>query len=301
MSGALRTSIVDEEKRRKLSTYLWFVGCPSTLRGPFTHEQLLKSLATGEFEPGDYCWRQGFQEWRAICTVDEFEFEKKPYVVKSYPEVPVPGAKTKSVTAPLRPSSEYARELLRKTSSNYFDQISEPKTVKVRLERRNRFEMGLWERTGMIIFGIVLAWASTWIALSEVENAFESRFEKWNVGQGAELGADPAYLQENVWTFQQLEPLLSAKGLFENPQTAWKVESSLQHPIADPTVSLKSDSMAWSLASEHMLDWAAPLKGDKKFEYEADPIYLQTYRVYGTWNPSNPAFLRVRTLGYPGL
>jgi hypothetical protein len=301
MSGALYAPDRDDEKKKRVSSFLWFVGCGDVLRGPFTHDQLLRSLSLNEFEPGDYCWRQGFHEWRAICSVEDFEFGKKPYIVKAYPTVPVPSAQTKGMTTPSSLTSEYAKELLRKKNSYYFDQVTEPKKVKVRLERRNRFEMGLWERTGMILFAIFMAWVSSWVALSEVQDVFQDRFEKWSLGQVSQLGIDPALVNETPMTLQQLQPLLSAPGLSEAQKENWHVTFEMQRRVVDPETDLETQRSIWMAPSMHALEWSSEPVGEKYFRYPSDPIYVETYRVYAIWNMKNPKVLRVRTTGYPGL
>lgn len=300
MSNALSTPANQTDKRKKLSQYLWFVGRASTLHGPYSHEQLLKALAAGEFDPGDYCWRQGFNEWRSICAVDDFGFVKKPYIVKSYPEIPAPSRDSQPTRDPEAHSVDYAKELLRKKSSNYFEQISETKTVKVRLERQGRFEMGLWERTGMILFAIFLAWGTTWFALSEVENRFADKLEKRLVGKGKNIGTPAEFSSQNSWSLHELGPILSSKGIMES-DTTWNITGSFQRIVNDGLPQNTEDLSTWKIESSHTLEWSDQVKSEHVFLYPSDPVYVETYRFDGKWSPINPHQVKIFNLGYPGL
>lgn len=65
--------------------------------GPFTTEEIRKSIQAGTISYGDYVWKEGFHEWARIGTVEEFnrrlqtraEEIKKAEVLPPLPEVPV--------------------------------------------------------------------------------------------------------------------------------------------------------------------------------------------------------------------
>ncbi|MEO5666785.1 MAG: DUF4339 domain-containing protein [Bdellovibrionota bacterium] len=323
MSRSLRKTPASTLERS--SGTFWFVAKEKLLSGPFTFEQLLSELAQGRLDPGDYCWRQGFQEWRPLCSVEDFGFQVKPYVVRSYPQVPVPSAKPLS-DAPGAKSSPTAQTHKAQVDAH----TNGSKTVKVRLEPTRRLQVGLWERVGMVTFSILFAWASTWVALSEVEQSFKGRFERHTVGQVIELGdvsdgvafkkpktqdqvvvqefmRQPASIEETpvaarteFWSFQQLEPVLSAPGLEAFESKKWPVRELIQKPVGMAR-DVASDVAPWKLASGHTVEWNEETHGEAKFQQASDPIYIQPYELHGTWSATNAKVLHIRNVGYPGF
>jgi|GEM_PF-3474792 len=298
----------------------WFIAKEKLLAGPYTFEQVLAELACGHLDPGDYAWRQGFQEWRPLCSVEDFGFQVKPYVVRSYPHVPVPSAKAAS-DAPGAKSS--------KTAVTNKIQVggSEPgsKTVKVRLETQRRLQVGLWERVAMVMFAICFAWAATWVALTEVQESFESLYEQHVAGGHVVIGdvwhasfaeADVEVVEEmtsrepaslgrpeghaRFWTFEQIAPVLGAPGLEAFETESWPVSTTIQRPLVSP-FEVPVAQGAWTLPSGHAVDWSDVASGEARFQHAADPVYIQPYEVHGTWSVAEPQSLHVRTLGYPGL
>jgi hypothetical protein len=65
--------------------------------GPFTTDEIRKSIQTGTISYGDYVWKEGFHEWARIGTVEEFnrrlqtraEEIKKTEALPPLPEIPV--------------------------------------------------------------------------------------------------------------------------------------------------------------------------------------------------------------------
>jgi len=319
MSRSLRkTSALPENKSG--STF-WFVAKEKLLTGPFTFEQLLEELAAGHMDPGDYCWRQGFQEWRPLCSVEDFGFQVKPYVVRAYPAVPVPSARASS-DAPGAKSSVTAQNNKSQVTANG---ATGSKTIKVRLETQRRLQVGLWERVAMIVFAVCFAWASTWVALSEVKDSFTALYQRHLVGQILTLGdtshlpsvseseevpqelttRDPASLgtstsTSHFWSFQQLAPVLSAPGLEAFQTEAWPVREIVQRPVVS-AFRAPASSGEWKLASGHVVEWNTPTAGEIRLGQPTDPIYVQPYEVRGTWSADQAKLLQVRSLGFPGL
>lgn len=311
-----KTTAVSEARN---SGTFWFIAKEKLLTGPYTYEQVLAELAAGKLDPGDYAWRQGFQEWRPLCSVEDFGFQVKPYVVRSYPLVPVPSAKASSDEAGAKSSKTAISNKIQAGGSG-----PGAKTVKVRLETQRRLQVGLWERVAMVIFAVCFAWAATWVALSEVQESFESLYERHLAGGHLVIGdvwqasviedvaevseevasRDPASLgrpegQTRFWTFEQLAPVLAAPGLEAFETEAWPVSAVIQRPLVSPFQSPVAQS-EWSLPSGHSIDWSDAVSGEARFQHAADPIYVQPYQVLGTWSAAQPKALHVRTLGYPG-
>ena len=318
MSRLLRKT--PESSHARNSGTFWFVAKEKLLTGPFSFEQLLAELAEGHLDPGDYCWRQGFQEWRPLCSVEDFGFQVKPYVVRAYPLVPVPSARAPSDAAGAKSSP---------TAQNNKAQTMAPannaKTVKVRLEPTRRLQVGLWERVGMVVFSVIFAWTATWVALSEVETLFRGRYERHAVGRVLEFGdvshvqgmtadiphppessiREPASLGSEVsarkfWSFQQLGPILAAPGLEAFQNEAWAVSEIVQRPVSSP-LGFPTVSHEWHVPSGHAVQWSGGLSGEVIFREAADPVYVQSYELHGTWSPSDAKTLNLRNYGHPGF
>jgi hypothetical protein len=319
MSRSLRKTSASPETRSG-STF-WFVAKEKLLTGPFTFEQLLEELAAGHLDPGDYCWRQGFQEWRPLCGVEELGFQAKPYVVRAYPMVPVPSARASS-DAPGAKSSTTAQSNKAQVTAHG---ATGSKTIKVRLETQRRLQVGLWERVAMVMFAVCFAWASTWVALSEVKDSFTALYQRHLVGQILPLGdtshlaalsevvevsqdataRDPASLgtssvTQHFWNFQQLAPVMSAPGLEAFQSEAWPVREIVQRPVV--SAGREPASVAqWTLSSGHTVEWNTPTTGEIRLGQATDPVFIQPYEVRGTWSADQAKLLHVRTLGFPGL
>jgi hypothetical protein len=319
MSRSLRKTSASPENRR--GNTFWFVAKEKLLTGPFTFEQLLEELASGHLDPGDYCWRQGFQEWRPLCGVEDFGFQAKPYVVRAYPVVPLPSARASS-DAPGAKSSPTAQN--NKAQVDAHGALGS-KTIKVRLETQRRLQVGLWERVAMVVFAVCFAWASTWVALSEVKESFTTLYQRHLVGQILSLGdtshleavsevvevseevtaRDPASLgtssvTEHFWNFQQLAPVLSAPGLEALQNQAWPMREIVQRPVVSG-LREPASSAEWILSSGHSVEWNAPTTGEISLGQATDSVFVQPYELRGTWSADRPKLLHVRTLGFPGL
>jgi hypothetical protein len=78
--------------QRRTETHLDFA-----TSGPFTTEEIRKSIQAGTISYGDYVWKEGFHEWTRIGTVEEFnrrlqtraEEIKKAEALPPLPEMPV--------------------------------------------------------------------------------------------------------------------------------------------------------------------------------------------------------------------
>ncbi len=279
------------------SSIFWFVAKEKVLKGPYTLEQILSELAEGNLEPGDYCWRQGFQEWRPLCSVEDFGFQVKPYVVRAYPEVAVPSARASS-DAPGAKSSPTAQS---HRSQVMAQSATHAKTVKVRLERQQHSPMGVWERAGMILFAVIFAWGACWVALSEVEESFSSLYERSVAGELLPLGEVPHVMEGPAWDFYQLAPVLSAPGLAEQEDQEWLVRGLVARRLYQRPLDPATETAGWSFSTGHQAEWNSPHSGEVSFRYPADPVYIQTYDVTGRWSPLKPSVVKTRTSGYPGF
>lgn len=69
----------------------WFIARGSTLKGPFTIEELQEKLESNDVSIFDYAWRQGFSEWRNLGSVSEIQKKSASDSFEPYPNIPVPG------------------------------------------------------------------------------------------------------------------------------------------------------------------------------------------------------------------
>jgi len=83
--------------------YFWFLANVDTVEGPFSNYQILQQLKTKRVSPFDFCWRHGFEEWRALVSVPDFlnEIDSKDYQNRkgvSYPEAAIPVQRNRRVS-----------------------------------------------------------------------------------------------------------------------------------------------------------------------------------------------------------
>ncbi|WP_457574341.1 TIGR00266 family protein [Desulfolithobacter sp.] len=56
----------------------WYVAVNGTSTGPFSLDQIRKSLASGEYTDTTLVWRDGFSDWRPIAEVEELSAPARP-------------------------------------------------------------------------------------------------------------------------------------------------------------------------------------------------------------------------------
>jgi len=291
MSGSLNKRISPSGYERA-SHSLWFVANGQTLKGPFSSEELLKQIDEGHLEEGSYCWKQGYGEWRPVCSISEFGMTAKPYVVQPYPKVALPSAAPRKLRSSRRNLRSYTD-----IKKPWLDQEEERKPVKVQLQRQNSWSVGHKERGFMAIFCVLVAWLATSVALNQVEQQFTLLMQKQKVGQWVKV--DEAHMiVEKPWKMSWLAPVLSAPGIQGNLESkSWPVRVHTRRLVqnADEAVN------PWKHGA-YSIHWSSVKPfGGYRFSGEADPVYSQPMEVYLEWKASNPHSLKARTPGYPGL
>lgn len=73
----------------------WFVAKGDSLVGPLLSSQVLEQLRYAELGPSDFCWKDGFTEWRPLASVSEFGVEcaNKTFSIVLYPKLAIPNQK----------------------------------------------------------------------------------------------------------------------------------------------------------------------------------------------------------------
>jgi len=244
------------------------------MKGPYTLDLLREAVAAKSIDVGEYCWRQGFHEWRPICTIADVSEAPGPCLLTPYPSVEVPAG----------PVAHRAPE--RKTAPQ--PPVIDGKTVHLRLSRSYHLRMGMLERAAMIVFAVVLAYAASWVALSEVEEQTHRFLTLMTLGRPVSVGETPeTALPPEFWA-----PVASAPGVLEvAPQMPVIVKGLAQAGAAQGHWKVGS----WSLRTNAPWEpWAPTGEG-------LDPVYVQPVSFVGSWNPAQPESIAVRLKGYPGL
>jgi hypothetical protein len=197
---------------------LWFIARGDTMRGPFTVNQIADKVASRELSALDYCWRQGFSEWRPINSVEEFDRRGKIKTLSPYPSVEIPGtSRLRGKPAEATEAPSQLREgprVVRNVYPNKKDKIE------VTFARVRRGPLSIYEWAGALVFTLVFTFLAVDFALSEVEKKYSTRIEWLEMGQLKVEGALPSASDSpdkyvNVSPAWMWEPLLSANGVRE--------------------------------------------------------------------------------------
>ncbi len=277
----------------RLSHSLWFVATDKTLSGPFTVEEILSKISTGELDEGSYGWKQGYGEWRPICSIPDFNIAIKPYIVQPYPKIALPSAAPRRLRRSRRPARMHPS-----TRMPWNEQEEDRrKPVRVQLQRQNTWNVGNKERIFMGIFCILIAWFSGTLALNQVHKQFQIQMQKQHVGEWVKV--DAQHLAQNeAWHMSWLDPIKSAPGLHNSvAEKAWPIRIQTKRLVQNAD----QDRAPWR-HEDYKVKWSSPRPyGGFRFAGEADPIYSQPLEIYVEWSASEPHSLKARTPGYPGL
>lgn len=272
---------------------LWFVARGSVLKGPYTSAQLETCLKNKEISHLDFCWKQGYGEWRPIASIDDFERRKEMRVLPAYPSVPVPSS---SANSEANEAHKNPLSLVPRREQN----------IKISFARSPRQAISLYEWGLAIIMAVGLAYFSTIFALNEVERGIMARFELALLGREESLGVQKWGALPQAW-----EPLLSAPEFmdlakaesFQSPnRVAPPLGFGLPVKIEAPMVraSDSSDRQIASVGGYRVEDFDRVHAWDASIR-ELDPIYIKPYVFRAHVNPLNPAQLFVPQRGEPYL
>ena len=272
----------------------WFVVNEQTLKGPFTSGEILKLVSESKLEAGSYCWKQGYSEWRPLCSIEEFGLSAKPFVVKSYPKIAIPSAKPRKLRVNRRKNARAYSASHQPWRDNSEEQ---KRPVRVLLNKQNSWGVGNRERLFMAMFCVGVAWWASSAALDSVEEQFLLLMQKRNTGRWAQIDSQ-GLTQNQPWALSWLSPIMSAPGMQnELLKKAWPVRIQAQRQIQNPN----DETRPWTYGS-YQVNWTSPKPySGFRFSGKTDPVYSQPMGMYVEWSANQPKILKGRTPGYPGL
>lgn len=247
------------------SEVLWFVARESVLKGPFTTADLQEKVNRREISFLDFCWRNGFSEWRPIGSLDDFDRRSRLRTLPPYPGVEVPGSATGGGAL----SIDAAAVLDAKSVGGSRKQ----KHFYVSLSRARRYSITNYEWGLAALLGLLLSYVVSSFALSEVRRQFLLKVNQIEAGRAEEfLGRSEAplgpYAYEPMFSAPEFKAVQSVPGLINlsvevsgSPQRSTKDGS---HSILGMKIRFASMPSVWSAS-----DWSL------------DPVYARQWHVRG--------------------
>jgi hypothetical protein len=276
---------------------LWFIARGETLMGPFTANQIADKVSSREFSALDYCWRQGFSEWRPVNSVEEFDRRGKIKTLSPYPTVEIPGAlNPKQFGTPNSANFNSAKTTLTKKVSHQKKDKIEITFAKVR-----RGPLSIYEWAGALVFCLLFSYLSVDFALNEVEKNLMSRFQFIRMGAMKSDGfipneGSPSGKVTPLWMW---DPLLSAPGIKEVNQL-----ENLRSK--DPGIPVLPQNFAGFYNQTESSDWlssaqnrAPATEPQKKNQLEFDPMISGFTWYRGVFQVQDKAKLKVTPAGSP--
>lgn len=280
---------------RKKTAY-WFVARGQSVSGPYTSDQLHDRISQGKTDLGDYCWKQGFSEWRPLSSVAQLELSSRPCLVSPYPSAPLPTVAPRKLRRK-RVLQTQSGAVKRPLKGNPWEQDQRQKPVTVRLQKQNSRAVNHWERVGMVLFAFAMAWLATVVALKQTQEGFEYLWDQTLVGQEQIVHAQEIESTDH-WKWQWVGPLMSAPGL-NNLADDYAIQFEAR--VLRPVVSRHDSTEPWTWKGKPV-QWNSgqPYRG-LAFRHETDPVYVQPYTLSLQWRASETGKFKATSPGYPGL
>jgi hypothetical protein len=255
------------------SETLWFVARGNVLKGPFTSEQLQAKIRSRELSFFDFCWKQGFTEWRPITSVDSFDRRQRLSRIPSYPTLEIPGGAPKTL--------------------GLVSERAAPKNVKVTLSRSSRGGMTVIEWGIAVVFSVALAYFASSFALNEVQKGFEDQFAIHLMGAPKTYGQADSNTPPHFW-----DPVFSAPSFVELVQLNDGLKGSplVKMPVS-VTGHLSVDNGSPKIGSWTVLGAESLVDNLVAQESRLDPVYSNSVQIRGNLSLKNPQLIR---LGHPG-
>ncbi len=258
------------------SEILWFVARGSVLKGPFTSTQLEERIKKKDISYLDYCWRQGFREWRPIAAVEDLDRRRRMTRVPTYPTVEVPqGGRPGPVAVPAASVEPQAP--------------GAPREVRINFSKVRNRKLSLYEWALAVVLAVILAHLSTAFALRSVEESLLHHFQFHRLSATGTLGTPEASLPVDVWA-----PLASAPGLQDVNDAGF-----LEMPVSfvAPLVADTKEGMRYGA---HRVSYGVPSVVEAERE-GLDPVLVQSFEVHGRLSPLDFHNVQVEARGEPWI
>jgi hypothetical protein len=180
----------------KSQEIIWFVARGAVLKGPYTSGQIDQLLESKEILHNDFCWRQGFREWRPISSVEDFDRRANLTLLPAYPSVEVPSGPGVSAS----PSTAWSGRVERSST--------QPKRVEVQFAKSKRFSISIYEYGAAAILAVIFAYFSSQFAMKEVAKQITLKIELMTLGAPTTWGQ-----VDDGLSYALAEPLFSAPSL----------------------------------------------------------------------------------------
>jgi hypothetical protein len=202
----------DFQNSKELETF-WFIARGDVMKGPFTVHQIAEKVSRRELSALDYCWRQGFSEWRPINSVEEFDRRGKIKALSPYPTIEIPGNSgprdLSSRNTPVSPGEQH--KIVKRLPG------ARREKIEVTFAKVRKGPLSIYEWAGALTFCLIFAFLTAHFALTEVEDRVLKKLAWIELGKVESQGALPLNTANGseikvtpVWMW---EPLLSAPGV----------------------------------------------------------------------------------------
>ncbi len=243
----------------------WFIVRGDELLGPYMSAQIFDQLRDASLGPSDFCWKDGFSEWRPLASVSEFgnECRGKTFAVITYPKLAIPSQK----------GTETGK---RRRASDGMTMLSlapeHRKVVQVNFAKTRVRRLSLYEWAFAMAFAMVCTFLGSKLTLDAVLSRMEQlRQQRHVAGRYQRLGM----ASENTYVLPAYAamPLLSAPMLSETDYHVFGVQ---QGALQRPTMSFLSfqsgkeiGTATWKLDSAYAPHFWNPVAHD------LDPVYVR--------------------------
>ena len=191
----------------------------------------------------DFCWKNGFAEWRPISSVHELDRRSSLRSLPPYPSIDVPGgSKQVAVAAPVR----------------------HPDHVQVKLAKSTRHSISAYEWAAAVIFSLFFGYLCASYALNEVVHTMQVHNTIQNLGKPVVTGhTESTPVDAEVWA-----PLWSAPQVetFQNQtlqRAPFYFPQGLPVKIKTQTHSIEKDVdgvYTRTIEQHGVLPWSTPGK-----------------------------------------
>ena len=221
------TSSAAQKITHESAEILWFVARGTVLKGPFTTAQLQEKMKKREISFLDFCWRQGFREWRPIGSLEDFDRRHRLKSLPHYPSLEIPGGHDVEST----PSN--ANHPLKQAVAGLSAAVS-TKRFEVSFSKAKRYSISIYEWGFAAIFSVVLAYVSTDFALTEVQHNVEQHLAMMSLGKPQFIGEKPETVNPEFW-----QPMLSAPSYTESLPLSQNELPGMVSPIGDLPIQVE--------------------------------------------------------------